>query len=177
MNQNKVMPEFISPPVTPKQSFELHFYEPEHSMILPPSPPNLYYQPYYNRRKVTKPKRSPSINTKGTFCMPVPVKNTINTTLARNTSLPRIDIASMLNEEPPKTTTNNTASLEDLSAPKDEETIKKSQSDAAAIYDSLTAESDPEELFKDAKEWIPSYDVFNRRPLVRISWKGIYYSN
>lgn len=206
MNQNRLdssTPEFLSPPATPTIHYYHSFYEKrqEPSMKMPPSPPYFsnYYQPYYNKRKISKPQKSLSLHTKGSFHMPIlppiteplAITNTIRTfpastplstttTLARNTKLPRIDIASMLNEEPSpamikpsnSTITQQAPAYEVVTPKEDVMVIKKSQTNAAALYDSLTAASDPEELLKDAKEWMPSYEVFNRRPVVRISWKG-----
>lgn len=54
----------------------------------------------------------------------------------------------------------------------EENLIKKAKTDAAAVYDNLTAESDQAVLFLNKEEWIPSLEVFNRKPTVRISWKG-----
>lgn len=50
--------------------------------------------------------------------------------------------------------------------------IKKSKTTAAYVYDHLTAESDQAILFMNSEEWIPKLSVFDRRPTVRISWKG-----
>lgn len=50
--------------------------------------------------------------------------------------------------------------------------IKKSKTTAAYVYDHLTAESDQTILFMNSEEWIPKLSVFDRRPTVRISWKG-----
>ncbi|KAI8970123.1 hypothetical protein BDF20DRAFT_990433 [Mycotypha africana] len=49
---------------------------------------------------------------------------------------------------------------------------KKSKTEAASMFDNLSVDCDPTTLFVGAEEWIPSDDVFNRRPHVRIQWKG-----
>lgn len=50
---------------------------------------------------------------------------------------------------------------------------KKAKTDAALMYDNLSADSDEATLFRDAEEWIPNLKVFDGRPNVRISWKGM----
>lgn len=52
------------------------------------------------------------------------------------------------------------------------EFIKKSGTGAAHIYDNLSADCDQATLFRNSEEWIPSLEVFNRRPTIRVSWKG-----
>lgn len=54
----------------------------------------------------------------------------------------------------------------------DTQTIKKAKTSAAYIYDNLSADMDQSVVFKDCEEWIPKLDVLDRRPHVRISWKG-----
>ncbi|KAK4513957.1 uncharacterized protein ATC70_005964 [Mucor velutinosus] len=52
------------------------------------------------------------------------------------------------------------------------EFIKKSGTSAAHTYDNLSADCDQASLFRNSEEWIPSLEVFNRRPTIRVSWKG-----
>lgn len=52
------------------------------------------------------------------------------------------------------------------------EFVKKSGTGAAHIYDNLSADCDQATLFRNSEEWIPSLEVFNRRPTIRVSWKG-----
>lgn len=52
------------------------------------------------------------------------------------------------------------------------EFTKKSGTGAAHIYDNLSADCDQATLFLDAEEWIPNLEVFNRKPTIRVSWKG-----
>lgn len=52
------------------------------------------------------------------------------------------------------------------------EFIKKSGTGAAHVYDNLSADCDQATLFLNSEEWIPSLEVFNRRPTIRVSWKG-----
>ncbi|GAN11079.1 hypothetical protein MAM1_0466c10634 [Mucor ambiguus] len=49
---------------------------------------------------------------------------------------------------------------------------KKSGTGAAHIYENLSADCDQATLFLNSEEWIPSLEVFNRRPTIRVSWKG-----
>ncbi|KAG2190740.1 hypothetical protein INT46_004847 [Mucor plumbeus] len=52
------------------------------------------------------------------------------------------------------------------------EFIKKSGTGAAHIYDNLSADCDQTALFLNSEEWIPNLEVFNRKPTIRVSWKG-----
>ncbi|KAI8640621.1 hypothetical protein BD408DRAFT_419374 [Parasitella parasitica] len=52
------------------------------------------------------------------------------------------------------------------------EIIKKSGTSAAYTYDNLSADCDQATLFLGSEEWIPSLEAFNRKPTIRISWKG-----
>ncbi|KAL9538817.1 hypothetical protein MBANPS3_010660 [Mucor bainieri] len=52
------------------------------------------------------------------------------------------------------------------------EFIKKSGTGAAHIFENLSADCDQAALFLNSEEWIPSLEVFNRRPTIRVSWKG-----
>jgi hypothetical protein len=61
-----------------------------------------------------------------------------------------------------------------ISADEDGAISKKAKTDAALIYDNLSADSDQATLFRNSEEWIPSLEVFNRKPTVRISWKGMF---
>lgn len=54
----------------------------------------------------------------------------------------------------------------------DSQISKKAKTNAAYIYDNLSADCDPLLLFQNHQEWIPKLEVFNKRPMVRISWKG-----
>lgn len=49
---------------------------------------------------------------------------------------------------------------------------KKAKTNAAYIFDNLSADCDQSVLFMNSEEWIPKLEVFDRRPMVRISWKG-----
>ncbi|KAI9470743.1 MAG: hypothetical protein EXX96DRAFT_491134 [Benjaminiella poitrasii] len=50
--------------------------------------------------------------------------------------------------------------------------LEKSKSDAARHYHIINADYDIASLFHNSEEWIPSLDVFQHKPKVRISWKG-----
>lgn len=52
------------------------------------------------------------------------------------------------------------------------EFVKKSGTGAAHIYDNLSADCDQAALFLNSEEWIPNLEVFNRKPTIRVSWKG-----
>lgn len=54
----------------------------------------------------------------------------------------------------------------------EDQLMKKAKTEAASVYDNLSAECDQATVFLNKEEWIPSLEVFNRRPTVRISWKG-----
>lgn len=54
----------------------------------------------------------------------------------------------------------------------EDQLMKKAKTEAASVYDGLSAECDQATVFLNKEEWIPSLEVFNRRPTVRISWKG-----
>ncbi|KAI8332156.1 hypothetical protein EDC96DRAFT_611899 [Choanephora cucurbitarum] len=53
-----------------------------------------------------------------------------------------------------------------------EDLIAKRSTEAALLYDRLNAEMDINVVFRGAEEWIPSYEPLNRKPTVRVQWKG-----
>ncbi|KAI8071099.1 uncharacterized protein B0P05DRAFT_474045 [Gilbertella persicaria] len=53
-----------------------------------------------------------------------------------------------------------------------EDYIIKRSTEAALIYDELAADFDVAAAFKGAEEWIPTFDSFNRKPSVRVQWRG-----
>ncbi|OBZ89449.1 hypothetical protein A0J61_02510 [Choanephora cucurbitarum] len=53
-----------------------------------------------------------------------------------------------------------------------EDFIAKKSTEAALLYDRLSAEMDINVVFKGAEEWIPSYEPLDRKPAVRVQWKG-----
>jgi hypothetical protein len=77
-----------------------------------------------------------------------------------------------LETQPPKERTEISNDATATSADEDGGVSKKAKTDAALVYDNLSADSDQATLFRNSEEWIPSLEVFNRKPTVRISWKG-----
>ncbi|KAI8371858.1 hypothetical protein BD560DRAFT_105797 [Blakeslea trispora] len=64
------------------------------------------------------------------------------------------------------------STTESLSIEHEEELIVKKHTEAALVYDRLSADMSIATIFKGAEEWIPSYESFNRKPSVRVQWKG-----
>lgn len=49
---------------------------------------------------------------------------------------------------------------------------KKAKTTAAIVYDTLDIDIPDQVVFSDKTEWIPKPEVFNRKPGVRVYWKG-----
>ncbi|KAG2206865.1 hypothetical protein INT47_007622 [Mucor saturninus] len=144
-----------------------------------------------SKRKQT-PVRSLPASTEGTFLMPTfitsPAKKKTKKHVNINTSqqkhptppLPSKDGPSPLPTIIKSVAPNQKVEDSVILAPevlndqqKDEVCInKKAKTSEAYIYDTLSADWDQAAVFLNNEHWIPNVDVFNRRPMVRISWKG-----
>jgi hypothetical protein len=88
------------------------------------------------------------------------------------TPTPAVIPEETINEKAMVTTTIDQVKLPEEPLQEEAQTIKKAKTSAAYVYDSVTAETDQSELFMNNEEWIPKLEVFDRRPTVRIQWKG-----
>lgn len=102
------------------------------------------------------------------------VTDDVDTTCKENDALSMPINLAILPQSLPVAPTQIDSSV-DISGQQQEEEdqlMKKAKTEAASVYDSLSAECDQATVFLNKEEWIPSLEVFNRRPTVRISWKG-----
>lgn len=76
------------------------------------------------------------------------------------------------NLETPHPPQSNSSQHPQQQSEEDTQTIKKAKTSAAYIFDNLSADMDQSAIFLNKEEWIPKLEVFDRRPSVRISWKG-----
>lgn len=150
-----------------------------------------------SKRKQT-PVRSLPVSTKGTFCMPIFInmpakkkaKKNVNVHTSQQkhplVSLPSTDGSSPLpiiikpvapNQDMEEN--GNFTQAVDQQQPQKEDICanKKAKTSEAYIYDNLSADWDQATVFLNNEHWIPNVEVFNRRPMVRISWKGIPLKN
>lgn len=138
-------------------------------------------------RRKQRPVQSLPASTKGTFRMPTfveaPMKK-IRKRVKINTAkkIPLLCLASNdAKQAPPNplplvkavTPNQNMECSDNLAEDEQEQIITKAKTSAAYVYDSLRADVDQSAVFLNSEEWIPKVDVFDRRPMVRISWKGI----
>lgn len=142
--------------------------------------------PPYRRKQ--RPIQSLPTSTKGTFRMPTFVDTVSNKKLRKRAKHDKTERNSLL------CLATNDCKIEDPTSPlpivgsvapdqiedhsdnnaedEQEQIIKKAKRNAAFVYDNLSADWDQSAVFINSEEWIPKLDVFDRRPMVRISWKG-----
>ncbi|KAI8988695.1 hypothetical protein BDB01DRAFT_848826 [Pilobolus umbonatus] len=183
--------EIISPPVTPTLTVQSTFYQNYHkndeesisnSHPFPLSPPHStlsrssiramakhYMQSPPTYRVKTNPKRSPSLSRRS-FSIPIIPKSLIKQKPKMKTTTNethRIKISCFQDTREKKRD-----SSDELSDDMNEGISKKAKTDAAVLYDNIDADSNFMELLGNKDEWMPNYDVFNRKPNIRIIWKA-----
>ncbi|KAI8391634.1 uncharacterized protein BYT42DRAFT_557553 [Radiomyces spectabilis] len=131
-----------------------------------PSESPIAYRKTHCSRKTQRARRSPS-DVRGAFTMDVfsydpPVSQSNSDSLPQKRKIEEDDEAQEIQDD--QMTTPRVTHISN------DRHIKKAMTDAAAVYDRIDLSLSDEAVMEP--QWVPSLEVFDNRPPVRVVWKG-----